>query len=525
MGKAVGIDLGTTFSAIAHINEADRVEIIANAESELITPSVIMFDNEQIVVGTMAKNQARAVPEKIVEFVKREMGKSKEQYSREFNGKAYSAEELSSLILKKLKNDAEARIKEDIMDAVITVPADFGDSERHATRLAGEIAGFNVLQVVNEPTAAALAFGIDLIGADQTVFVFDLGGGTFDVTIMNVSGSKLKMLATGGDRRLGGKDWDDRIIEYVAEDFEIEHGVNPLEDSYAYQDIQRFAIEGKEYLSKLDQCRISFSYGGKSHQVELTKEKFDELTVDLVEKCKSFCETVLTDAEMTWDDIDTVLLVGGSTRMPFVLDMIADISGKEINPTEVNPDQVVAHGAAIYAEIRQLELEGGTPNPGVKERILDPKGNLKVHVVDSATHNFGLTPINNDGDQYIYVMIPKMAEVPCEVVEPFTTVEDDQETMLIEVVEGLEQGLLKKDIPPPDFDKKKIGECLLTGIPPKQPKGYPVDVTFKHTEDGTLYVKAEGKNGETVDVKIQRDTLNAEEAKEATQHVQALKVV
>ena len=279
------------------------------------------------------------------------MGKSKEEYSREFNGKEYSAEELAALILLKLKQDAEAKIKTEITDAVITVPADFGDSERHATRLAGEIAGFNVLQVINEPTAAALAFGIDLIGADQTVFVFDLGGGTFDVTIMNVSGSKLKMLATGGDRRLGGKDWDDRIIKYVAENFEIEHGVNPLEDSYAYQDIQRFAIEGKEFLSRLDQCRISCSYDGKAHQVELTREKFEGLTADLLTRCGVLCNDVLSEADMMWKDIDQVLLVGGSTRMPMVQKMLTRISGKEINPTEVNPDEVVAHGAAIYAEV------------------------------------------------------------------------------------------------------------------------------------------------------------------------------
>ena len=262
-GKVVGIDLGETYSSIAHVNEHGEPEIIPNADIERKTPSVIMFEDDKIVVGEVAKNQAIAVPEKIVEFVKREMGKSKEQYSREFNGKEYSAEELSALILKKLKQDAEAYLNTEITDAVITVPADFGDSERQATRLAGEIAGFNVLQVVNEPTAAAFAFGIDLIGDDQTVFVFDLGGGTFDVTIMNVSGAKLKMLATGGDRRLGGKDWDDRIIKYFAEDFEIEHGVNPLEDSYAYQEIQRFAIEGKEYLSDIYQ-----SYQGVSNHQE-----------------------------------------------------------------------------------------------------------------------------------------------------------------------------------------------------------------------------------------------------------------
>ena len=523
MGKAVGIDLGTTFSAIAHVNEYDQVEIIPNEESKLITPSVIMFDDDVIVVGETAKHHARSVPEKIVEFVKREIGKSKEEFSREFNGREYSAEELSALILKKLKKDAEAKIKEEITDAVITVPADFKDPERQATRLAGEIAGLNVLQVVNEPTAAALAFGIDLIGDDQTVFIFDLGGGTFDVTIMNVSGSKLKMLSTDGDRNLGGKDWDDKIIEYVAETFQDEYGVNPLDDSNAYQEIQRYAIEGKEYLSKLDKCRISCSYDGKGHQVELTKEKFEELTADLVEKCKSFCEKVLTDVEMTWDDIDTVLLVGGSTRMPFVRDMVADISGKKINPTEVNPDEVVAHGAAIYADIRQLEEGDISDRKDSGSRFVDPAGNIKVHVVDGATHNLGLTPVNDEGEQYIHEMIPKMTEIPCEVVDEFGTVEDNTTAVLIEVVQDLEEGLLKKDIL--DFEKKKLGECLLEGLPPNQPKGYPIKVTYKLTDDQTLKVKAEGENGAVVQTTIERKTLNKDEAEEATQHQQSLKVV
>ena len=518
--KVVGIDLGTTFSAIAHLNEFKQVDIIQNDESELITPSVIMFQDDVIVVGEIAKSQALAVPDQIVEFVKREMGKSKEEYSREFNGKEYSAEELSALILKKLKNDAEARIKQEITHAVITVPAYFKDPERQATRLAGEIAGLKVLQIVNEPTAAALSFGIDLIGEDQTVFVFDLGGGTFDVTIMNVSGSELKMLATDGDHRLGGKDWDDRIIEYVAESFQLEHGVDPLEDSQAYQNIQHFSIEGKEYLSKLDNCHIHCSYDGKGHQVELTKEKFEELTADLVEQCKSTCEKVLTEAKMTWDDIDTVLLVGGSTRMPTVRDMIAEISGKEINPTEVNPDEAVAHGAAIYATIlieKIEEEEGDTPNEP------DSEGNIKINVIDGATHNLGLTPVNDDGEQYIHVMIPKMTEIPCEVVDTFGTVEDNTTAVLIEVVEGLEEGLLKKDIP--DFEDSKLGECLLDGLPPNQPKGYPITVTYKYNKDQTLEVKAEEANGAEAQVTIKRKTLNEDEVKESTQHVQALKVV
>ena len=499
----VGIDLGETSSSIAYVNDFGQVDIIQNEESELITPSVIMFEDDVIVVGEIAKSQARAVPDQIVEFVRREMGKSKEEYSRQFNGKAYSAEELSAIILKKLKQDAEARIKREITDAVITVPAYFRDGQRQATRLAGEIAGLNVLQVVNEPTAAVLSFGIDLIGEDQTVFVFDLGGGRFDVTIMNVSGSELKMLGTDGDHRLGGKDWDDRIIEYVAESFQLEHGVDLLEDSQAYQNIQHFAIEAKEYLSKLDNCYIHCSYPGKGHQVELTKEKFEELTADLVEKCKSTCEKVLTEAKMTWDDIDKVLLVGGSTRMPAVRDMIAEISGKEINPTEVNPDEAVAHGAAIYATIlieKIEEEEGDTPNEP------DSEGNIKINVIDGATHNLGLTPVNDDGEQYIHVMIPKMTEIPCEVVDTFGTVEDNTTAVLIEVVEGLEEGLLKKDIP--DFELYKLGECLIEGLPPNQPKGYPISVTCKYNKGQTLEVKAELPDGSTANVTVNRPTLD-----------------
>ena len=311
MGKVVGIDLGTTFSAIAHVDDHAQEVIVPNAETTRITPSVIMFEDDSITVGDVAKQNAVAVPEQIVEFVKREMGKSKEEFSREFDGKAYSAEELSAQILLKLKQDAEAYLGEEITDAVITVPAYFRDAEREATRNAGKIAGLNVLQVLNEPTAAALAYGIDIHGSDQTCFVFDLGGGTFDVTIMKVSGSNLEMIATSGDHRLGGKDWDDKIITYVAQQFEEEHSENPLQDLHAYQDIQKNAISAKVELSRRPRARIVCQYNGKSSRVEVTKEKFEELTADLVERCSSLCDVVLSEASMSWSDIDVVLLVGG----------------------------------------------------------------------------------------------------------------------------------------------------------------------------------------------------------------------
>ena len=226
--KAVGIDLGTTFSVVAHIDPYGKPQIIPNAESERITPSVILYDAGSVIVGTLAKNNSVAEPERIVDFVKREIGKPKEQFHREFDGKIYSAEELSALIIKKLKADAEKYLKEPVTDAVITVPAYFNDAERTATITAGQLAGLNVLQIINEPTAAALAYGLDKLDEDQTVFVFDLGGGTFDVTIMRIQAHKIQMLATNGDHRLGGKDWDDVIVNYVAEEFDRAHGENPL---------------------------------------------------------------------------------------------------------------------------------------------------------------------------------------------------------------------------------------------------------------------------------------------------------
>src|SRR6266480_3309295 len=236
--KVVGIDLGTTFCAMAHIDPYGKPQIIPNTESERLTPSVILFDGATVIVGTLAKNNAVAEAERIVDFVKREMGKPKEQFQREFGGKVYSAEELSALILRKLKSDAEKYLKEPVTDAVITVPAYFNDAERTATITAGQLAGLNVLQIINEPTAAALAYGLDKLNQDQTVFVFDLGGGTFDVTIMRIENQKLNIIATNGDHRLGGKDWDDVLVNYVAEEFDHAHDENPLLDLQSYQDLQ-----------------------------------------------------------------------------------------------------------------------------------------------------------------------------------------------------------------------------------------------------------------------------------------------
>ena len=528
MSKVVGIDLGTTFSAIAHVNEYGKPEIIPNAESERITPSVILFDEDLVVVGETAKENAIAEPELIVEFVKREMGKSKAEYFRSFDGpvgalcKEYGPAELSALILKKLTQDAEGYLGEKITDAVITVPAYFHDAEREATRNAGIIAELNVLQVLNEPTAAALAYGIDQLGSDQNVFVFDLGGGTFDVTVMKVSESAIQMIATNGDHRLGGKDWDDKIIRYVADLFQVEHGEDPLRDLRAYQDLQNRVVDAKKALSRRPRTSIVCQYDGKSTRVDLTREKFEELTADLLEKCRSLCEVVLAEAKMTWDHIDTVLLVGGSTRMPMVREMLAEISGKEINPMEVNPDEVVALGAAIQGTLRQISEGAAAELPdAVVDRFIGADGEAKVTVTDGATHNLGLVIRNAQDDEIVHVMIPKMTTVPCEMADEFGTVRANQSSVLIRVVQGLEQDQQETD--GITFEEHKLGECLL-GLPSGLPRGARIDVTYKYNLDQTLEVTAQGPDGRVAKATIERRTLDVEAVAQAAKNLQTLEV-
>src|SRR5438445_3270950 len=344
--KVVGIDLCTTFSAIAHLDAYVKPRIIANTATARMTSSVIFFDDSQLIIGTVAKNNAVAEPEKIVDFVKREMGKPKDQFHREFGGKIYSAEELSALIIKKLKADAEKYLDQPITDAVITVPAYFNDAERTATITAGQLAGLSVLQIINEPTAAALAYGLDKLDENQTVFVFDLGGGTFDVTIMRIIDHKIEMLATNGDHRLGGKDWDDVIVNLIAEEFDRLHGENPLLDLHSYQELHNRALAAKIQLSSRNTTTIVYHHGGKSVKLTLTRKEFEKRTRHLVEKCKTICEMVMQEAKMKWDKIDKLLLAGGMTRMPMMRAMISSFSSVPL-VDKVNPDEVVARGEAF----------------------------------------------------------------------------------------------------------------------------------------------------------------------------------
>ncbi|MDQ3199719.1 MAG: Hsp70 family protein [Chthoniobacterales bacterium] len=516
--KAVGIDLGTTFSAVAHIDAYGKPQIIPNAESERITPSVVLFDGSNAIVGTIAKNNTVAEPEKIVDFVKREVGKSKEQFHREFGGVNYSAEELSALILKKLKSDAEKYLKVPVTDAVITVPAYFNDSERTATITAGRLAGLNVLQIINEPTAAALAYGLDKLDEDQTVFVFDLGGGTFDVTLMRIEGHRLEMVATNGDHRLGGKDWDDIIVNHVAEEFDRAHGENPLLDLQSYQDLQSRALAAKIQLSSRDRTTIVHSHNGKSVKIELTREQFEKMTKHLVEKCKAICEIVMCEAKMGWSQVDKILLVGGMTRMPMVREMIGQLTSVPL-AEDVNPDEAVAVGAAIQAVLSLLSEEETTGEKMLpsetRQQFSSREGGL-IQVRNITSHTLGVVLWDEAHlEEYVFPMIKKMTAMPAVAKNSFGTATANMQRAIVRIVEG--ESTLPQECTP-------LGICDVE-LPPFLPKGSPVELTYEYNANQVLEVAVEAC-GNTASVSIERKTgLTEAELDRATAALGQLSVV
>ncbi len=516
--KAIGIDLGTTFCAIAHIDAYGKPQIIPNSESERITPSVILFDGNSAIVGTLAKQNAVSEPEKIVDFVKREMGKSKGEFHRDFNGKGYSAEELSAIIVKKLKNDAEKYLGQGISDAVITVPAYFNDAERTATLHAGQLAGLNVLQIINEPTAAALAYGLDKLDSDQTVFVFDLGGGTFDVTIMRIEGHHIRMLASNGDHRLGGKDWDDVIVNWVAEEFDKAHGENPLLDLQSYQDLYSRAVTGKLQLSGRSRSTIVHSYNGRSVKIDLTREDFEARSRHLLEKCKAICEIVMQEAQMTWPQIDRILLTGGMTRMPAVREMISAISGLPL-AEDVSPDEAVAIGAAIQAILALLGEEdrlGERVLPiETREQFSTADGGL-IRVTNITTHTMGVVLWDDSKvEEYVFPMIKKMTPIPVETKNSFGTAKANMKNAIVRVVEG--ESTVPSECTP-------LGVCEIE-LPPFLPKGSPVELTYRYDANQVLEVTVDAY-GKQNRVFIARTTgLSAGEIATATADLSQIKVM
>jgi len=459
MARAVGIDLGTTNSVIAALEGGEPV-IIPNAEGARTTPSVVAFKEGEILVGDVAKRQAITNPDKTVRSIKRHMGDN--SWRIEAEGKSYTPQEISARILMKLKRDAESYLGTEATDAVITVPAYFNDAQRQATKEAGQIAGLNVLRIINEPTAASLAYGLDKEG-DQTILVFDLGGGTFDVSILEIGEGVFEVKATSGDTHLGGDDWDQVIIDWLVRGFQNDHGVDLAKDRMAMQRLKEAAEKAKIELSSVSETEINLPFitataEGPLHlQQKLTRSEFEKLSADLLERTKAPFQQAVKDAGIQLSEIDHVVLVGGSTRMPSVQELVRELTGKEPHKG-VNPDEVVAAGAAIQAGVL--------------------KGDVKdVLLLDVTPLTLG---IETKGG-VMTKMIERNTTIPTRKSEIFSTAEDNQPEVEINVLQG-ERAMAA--------DNKSLGKFRLTGIPPA-PAGVPqIEVTFDIDANGIVHVSA-----------------------------------
>jgi molecular chaperone DnaK len=528
---AVGIDLGTTYSAIAYVDEFGQPKIIPNDTNDRITPSVVFFESPtSIIVGKEAKNVLHYEPEKVVSFVKREMGNRKEEVRSEenygepkpydFYGHVYSPEEISALILKKLKQDAENYFGgQEVKDAVITVPAYFSEAQRNATRTAGEMAGFNVLQIINEPTAAAYSYGLDQkLDKTQKVFVFDLGGGTFDVTVLqiDVNGDEknLRVISTDGDHKLGGKDWDQKIIDYACNIYLNEHGFDPKDDILAYGALIESAETAKISLSKKDKAKVVIKPSdGASMPIEITRETFNEICRDLIERVSNLCTNVLSQSgDLSWKDIDRIILAGGSTRMPMIIDFLQENSGKEIQTNLVNPDECVALGAAFMASKNQIDagVDLGVATEIIK-RKLSP-----VSISDVLSHSLGSIALNERKEHENFILLHKNQVIPCKNIERFCTVEDNQTNVTFKFTEGESSNPEIVTI---------IQEATLK-IVTQMPAGAPLDVTFEMTKEGMLQVTARDvTNNKHIYVEIDRkQSLSRQEINKGVQKIKSLTV-
>ncbi|MBQ2461352.1 MAG: molecular chaperone DnaK, partial [Clostridia bacterium] len=495
MSKIIGIDLGTTNSCVA-VMEGGQPVVIANAEGSRTTPSVVAFtkDGERLV-GQVAKRQAVTNPDRTVISIKREMGTA---YKVSIDGKDYTPQDISAMILSKMKETAEAYLGEKVTEAVITVPAYFNDSQRQATKDAGRIAGLDVKRIINEPTAASLAYGLDKEGT-QKILVYDLGGGTFDVSILDIGDGVFEVLATNGNTRLGGDDFDQRIIDWIADNFKRDNGIDLRQDRIAAQRLKEAAEKAKIELSGTTTASINLPFitadanGPKHVDMTLTRAKFDELTRDLVDATIEPMKKALADAGLTYNQIDKIILVGGSTRIPAVQDTVKRITGKE--PFKgINPDECVAIGAAI---------QGGVLGGEVKDVLL----------LDVTPLSLGL-----ETEGHIFTrLIDRNTTIPCEKSQVFSTAADGQTSVEINVLQGERQMA---------YDNKSLGRFQLTNIAPA-PRGVPqIEVTFSIDRNGIVHVSAKDKaTGNEQDITITASTNLSEDeinqrVKEAEQYAE-----
>ena len=469
MPKVLGIDLGTTNSAMAIINDYGRPEILVNREGERVTPSVVLFDDDLPTVGTVAKNTAVARPLDIVQFVKRQVGNPDWTF-RTASGAAFTPEEISAFILKRLKEDAEATLGEPITQAVISVPAYFDDAKRKATQDAGKIANLEILRILNEPTAAALAYGIDS-AEPSTFLIYDLGGGTFDVTAMKAEAHELTVIATGGDPNLGGFDWDNLVMTWLNEQFMAKGGPDLFADVHTEQELRDKSEIAKRTLSTRDQTNVFLSARGFDEKITLTRATFDEISDSLISRTGHLTEQVLEDAQLAWADISKVLLVGGSSRMRQVSDLLSRISGHQPS-LELNPDEVVAVGAAIQGAL--LSDAPGAPEivTASGQRI----GAMKIQ--DVTAHSLGLVVVNLPGQRTNDIVLARGSTIPARASDVLVTLVDRQLQYHCEVTEG-------EDV---DLDYVRIvGEGMIT-LPGTYPAGSRMEVAFEYDADGIIHV-------------------------------------